>query len=717
MGNEQDEFLQELLADFRIEATEHYNTIQEGLLSLESRGSSVPDNSTIERIFRCTHSLKGAARAVNLLDIEKLCMTLESVFNSLKKGESIINPPLFDILNKAVDLLNVLISNIKKDGSYETVSSLPQIIRNLEFAQKGSVNAPKEAENISPDTADIQNVKTETEDSIYDKRDPSEKDDDSIRISSGKLNRLLRETEDFIVVKSAVDFYKNELAEISSKYDDPKLTYVFEDIVRFQKIVDRMVDDLIIGIKSTLLSPFSTILNIVPKIVRDIAKASSKDISVSIKDDYYEIDRRILEEIKDPIIHLVRNCVDHGIETKEERIKKGKPAQGKLTITVKKEASRHISLIIDDDGDGINTEKVLKSAIKHNIIDEARANKLTEKEIFSLIFKSGVSSNDMITNISGRGLGMAIVAEKVANLGGTIDVKSCRGCGTTFTITLPQSIATFRGILIIVEGRSFIIPSIFLEKALLVKSQSIKSVGGRSVIIIDGNAVGYLPMREALGIERLSSETSKNNHLNVLILSVNNNRIAFSVDEVKEEQEGIVKDLGPVLNQIKKIAGVTILANGVIVPVINVSELINEISFNSQFDYLDENEAEVVEQAKKKILVVEDSITIRTMLKTMIENGGYIVKTAVDGQDGYETLMKEEFDMLVSDVEMPRMNGFELTAKVRENGAFTDMPIVLVTGRDKPEDRKKGMEAGANAYIIKGSFEKSNLLDTIQRLI
>lgn len=717
MSNEQDEFLQELLADFRIEATEHYNTIQEGLLSLESRGSAVPDSSTIERIFRCTHSLKGAARAVNLLDIEKLCMTLESVFNSLKKGESILNPPLFDVLNKAVDVLNLLISNIKKDGSYETVSSLPHVIRNLEFAQKGSANVQKEEESISSDSADIQNAKIETEDNIYIKRDPSEKDDDTIRISSGKLNLLLRETEDFIVVKSAVEFYKNELAEISAKYNDDKLTYVFEDIIRFQKIVDRMVDDLIIGIKSTLLSPFSTILNIVPKIARDIAKASSKDISVSIKDDYYEIDRRILEEIKDPVIHLVRNCVDHGIETTEERIKKGKPAQGKLIITVKKEASRQISLIIDDDGDGINTEKVLKSAIKHNIIDEARASKLTENEIFSLIFKSGVSSNDMITNISGRGLGMAIVAEKVANLGGTIDIKSCRGCGTTFTITLPQSIATFRGILIIVEGRSFIIPSIFLEKALLVKSQYIKSIGGRNVIIIDGNAVGYLPMREALGIEKQSSEPSKNNHLNVLILSVNNNRIAFSVDEVKEEQEGIVKDLGPVLNQIKKIAGVTILANGVIVPVINVSELINEISFNSQLDYFDENETDIVEQSRKKILVVEDSITIRTMLKTMIENGGYIVKTAVDGQDGYETLMKEEFDMLVSDVEMPRMNGFELTSMVRQNGAFTDMPIVLVTGRDKPEDRKKGMEAGANAYIIKGSFEKSNLLDSIQRLI
>jgi two-component system chemotaxis sensor kinase CheA len=225
-------------------------------------------------------------------------------------------------------------------------------------------------------------------------------------------------------------------------------------------------------------------------------------------------------------------------------------------------------------------------------------------------------------------------------------------------------------------------------------------------------------MREALGVEKVKTEANSDRYLNVMILSVNNNRLAFSVDEILEEQEGIVKDLGPMLNQLKKITGVTILANGVIVPVININEIIGKISFNSHYEAGQEREAEAQqENGQKKILVVEDSITVRTMLKTIIENGGYIVKTAFDGQDGLETLLNESFDLLVTDIEMPRMNGFELTEKVRENSAFTDLPIILVTTLDKPEDKRRGLESGANAYIVKGSFEKSNLIETIRRLI
>ena len=716
MSNDQDEFLKELLADFRIEATEHYNSILEGVLLLEKNGLSTPDKSIIEKVYRCTHSLKGAARAVNLLDIEKLCMAAETIFNSLKKGESVLNPSLFDVLYKALDVLKLLLSNYDKTGGGGTNINLAQIIRHLEFVQKSSLSQAGSIENTVPELA--ASPETEPAEIIIPEKDIQEKEDDTIRISSGKLNRLLRETEDFVVVKSAIEFYKKELSQISSRYKDENLTYIYEDMVRFQNIANRMVDDLIIGIKSTLLSPFSTILNIVPKIVRDLSKESSKSISVSIKDDYYEIDRRILEEIKDPLIHLIRNCVDHGIETVKEREAKGKPSQGNLNITVRKEADRKISLIIEDDGKGIDSEKILKSAVKNGIIEESRLGKMSENEIYSLIFKSGVSSSEMITEISGRGLGMAIVAEKVSNLGGTIDVKSRKGFGSTFTITLPQTIATFRGIIIVVDGKSYMVPSIFLERAILIKPQEVKSIGGRNVITVNDTTIGYISMREALGVEKVKTETNSDRYLNVMILSVNNSRLAFSVDEILEEQEGIVKDLGPMLNQLKKITGVTILANGVIVPVININEIIGKISFNSHYEAGQEREAEAQqENGQKKILVVEDSITVRTMLKTIIENGGYIVKTAFDGQDGLETLLNESFDLLVTDIEMPRLNGFELTEKVRENSAFTDLPIILVTTLDKPEDKRRGLESGANAYIVKGSFEKSNLIETIRRLI
>jgi len=684
-------------------------------LSLEKENTEETNKQTIEKIFRETHSLKGAARAVNLLDIEKLCMCMESLFNSLKKGDAEFSAQMFDTLYSALDTLKILLANFDNEESGVKSTNLSQIISNLEYIHKSALNHFLEKTELGK-----QNVTKKTTSIIVDSPEerPLEKEVETIRIDPKKLITILNHAEEFVAFKSKLEHYKSELYSISNKLHDDSILPLIDDFTRFQRLANRMVDDLTLEIKSSLLFPFSSLLGIYPKLVRDLSKEYCKDIAITIKGDSIEIDRRILEEIKDPITHLIRNCIDHGIETPEKRKSKGKSSQGKIEIDISRESNKKITLKIFDDGAGIDKERVIQSALKNGAIDSESAKTLTERDVLSLIFNSGVSSKDFVTDISGRGLGMAIVAEKVSNLGGTIEIQSTQDKGTSFIINLPQILSTFRGILIMVGEQRFIIPSTSLEKAIRVKRGEVTTVGSKKAISYSGESLAFINMNEALGIGGERPNKHQDTFINILILTNFQKKIAFAVDDVFNEHEGIVKALGPQLLKVNKISGVTVLGNGQLAPIIDVNELIeSSIKSRTYSDISDEGSSLKDETEKKKILVAEDSITVRAMLRNFIESSGYYVKTAVDGMDAFNILQSETFDLIVSDIEMPRMNGFELTSKIRKISQYSDLPIILVTALDSVDDQRRGMEAGANAYIVKGSFKNSNLIDTIKRLI
>ena len=723
MAINQDDLLKELLEDFRIEAEEHLSSIDEGLIELEKSGED-PDQTVLERVYRETHSLKGAARAVNLPDTEKLCMLMENIMSVLKNGEGILFDSLFDVMHKSVDSLRLMLSNLKDSGKEKKLPNLTLLLKNLEFIHKEVLAKGKSGQvEINNNTLNSKKLGV-----IEDESNPSEKtpktnevpkrndaENETIRISSVKLNKILAQSEDFIAIKTTLAFYKSELAEIKSKIKDDRLEYLYGDLTRFIHVANRMIDDIIIDVKSTLLLPFSTILNIVPRIVRDLARDNGKEIEVEIKGDFYEIDKRILEDLKDPLIHLIRNCADHGIESVNERLAAGKKSTGKIWITISKDADAKLSVLINDDGGGIKIEKVVKSAIKNNIVDHERASQMSPHEKMNLIFASGVSSSDMITEISGRGLGMAIVAEKICNLGGVISVDSTEGKGTSFSIKIPQTIATFRGLLVTSCEHQFLVPSIFIEKVIGVSDGDVINSGHRASVIISGDHVGLMDLGSSLGLSDFDKSDSRIKP--ALILNSNNKRMAFKVDKIIEEIEGIVKPLGKQLKKVKKITGVTMVGNGVLIPVINVSELIEGATGGEQGGLSTNAKLSSTLDQKQRILIVEDSITVRSMLKSIVESAGYETVVAVDGVDAYSKLQEDTFDAVVTDIEMPNMNGFELTSKIKGDSRYSEIPVILVTTLESPKDMQRGMDAGANAYIVKGSFEKSNLTDTIRRLI
>jgi len=425
-----------------------------------------------------------------------------------------------------------------------------------------------------------------------------------------------------------------------------------------------------------------------------------------------------LEELKDPLIHLIRNCIDHGIETTNERLRKRKPPKGKIELKILQNIDRKIELHLSDDGSGLDKNKIIQAALKSGILSPAEIEKLTDKEVYALIFKSGISTSPIITTVSGRGLGMSIVAEKVAKLGGSIDFESQKDVGTEFILSLPQTITTFRGILVKTSEQQFIIPSYVFERVIRVKNTEISTVESRKSIRYNNETLAISFLSDVLKIPSAKKRNLSEDYFQTIILCFSQKKMAFVVDEIVGEHEGLVKDLGLQLSRVTNISGATILGSGRVVPILNPSELMDSVTqANSSLDYAYKTPGKSEDVIQKRILVAEDSITVRTLLRNFIESAGYFVKTTVDGMEAFEVIQHDSFDLIVSDVEMPRMNGFELTAKIRENSDHANLPVILVTALETAEDKQRGMEVGANAYITKSNFEKSNLIDTIQRLL
>lgn len=762
----EDDFYRHLVSVFRGEASEHIRTISSGLIELERKPEERREKEIIELIYREAHSLKGASRAVNLTSIEAICQSVEAVLSSLKHGEIAASAQMYDILHKAVDTISAILAS-SKDEAPDASALLHQIddliiktkpqVKNVQRqgrasqawtpSEAASEKAPKQAAERAaevkpqgaPQPAGEKPVMSET-----------------VRVSVAKLDSLLLLTEEMLSAKisagqhvahireirdkltewerewakvhpgagyrgrasGAVQERLHEFLEWSSDYVKSlkhRLKDVAEASETSHKVVSGMVDHLIYDMKKTLMFQFSALLDMFPKLVRDLSRAQSKDIEIAVTGGDIEIDRRILEEMKDPLIHMVRNSIDHGIESPEARRQKGKPAQGKITIAVSHADTNKVEIIVSDDGSGINIEKVKASAVEKGVITEKEAREMSEQDAISLIFMSEVSTSPIITDISGRGLGLAILQEKVAKLGGSLTVNAGLHTGASFRILIPLTKATFRGVMARVSDHLFVIPSASVESVARIKEDDVRTIENRETIMLEARAVSLVRLKDILGIQS-KEEGQGSDFMHIIVLSSDGKIIGVCVDEILEEIEILVKDLGRQLSRVRNISGATVLGTGRVVPILNPSDLMKS-ALKAGGAPLAAAMPKQEGKKKKSVLIAEDSITSRMLLKNILETAGYEVKTSVDGVDAFAALRTGEYDLVVSDVEMPRMNGFELTAMIRGNKKLAGIPVILVTGLESSEDREKGIDAGANAYIVKSSFDQSNLLEVIRRLV
>jgi two-component system chemotaxis sensor kinase CheA len=544
---------------------------------------------------------------------------------------------------------------------------------------------------------------------------------ETVRISAARLGSIFLRAEELLSVKQAMARCAADLRELQAltakagsfkqKLESMATVAALESLHAGER-----VDSLLTEIRTALMLPFSTLLELFPRMVRDLAAEEGKEVTWEVRGEDAHIDRRVMEEIKDPLIHIVRNSISHGIETPGEREKRGKPRTGTVSLQVERVDNDKVELTLSDDGAGVDLVQVKTAAVAKGFLTDLDAAALNDRDALRLIYLSGLSTSPMITDISGRGLGLVIAREKIEAVGGQLSVESKPGTGTIFRIQIPLSLATFRGVLVRSRGQTFVIPTANVDQVFRVDRSMVVLVENRQSIPIGGQAVSLVNLGDVLGLKTVPQEAGGEESWPVIVLLVLGTRIAFGIDEVLGEQEVLVKTLGKQLARLRNISGATVLAAGDVVPILNPSDLLKSVSLAAA-SAPGEDGPESKEATTRKILVAEDSVTSRMLLKSILESAGFQVTTAVDGVEAFASLRVDEFDLLVSDIDMPRMNGFALCEKVRGFAKTADLPIVLVTSLGSREDREKGIDAGANAYIAKSSFDRSNLLEVVKRLI
>ncbi len=748
------DFHQRLLATFRVEAKEHLTALSTALIELENTPGAKHDE-LFELIFREAHSLKGAARAVNMTGIESLSHALEGVFAACRLQAGVPAPAVFDLLHRAIDEIDTQLLTMEP-GDKSAKLRTKELVASLNEAVE---SAP--ASGAPP----VPPVPEHGESPALEKFAGS----GTVRIPTARLDSLLHQGQEMLTAKlallqraaelgaigTALASWENEwkkvrpaVRRLRKVQQAPGAAFTDADAAQLGKLLtfsdwghaavkdleyrvhalakalahdryslDGMVDTLLDDVKEVLMLPCATVLEVLPKMVRELARDRGKEAQLVIAGESVEIDKRILEEMKDPLIHLVRNCVDHGIERPVERQRLNKPERGTVSVAVSLRDANRVEILVADDGAGIDTVRVAQTVARQGMIAPDEAGRLDRERLLDLVFASGVSTAPLITDISGRGIGLAIVREKVERLGGTVTVTTEPERGTAFRMLLPLTLSTYRGMLVEVRGQTFIIPTASVERVARVPRAGIRTVENRETVEADGMPLSFVWLADVLQLSRREKGGDDAGTIPLFVIGSGVSRIAFGVDAILAEQEILVKGLGPQLSRVRNVAGATVLGNGRVATILHPGDLVKSAVRGAGVPSGVPHPEEHEDIPRKTVLIVEDSVTSRTLLKNILETAGYRTSTAMDGVDALTRLRTEQIDLVVSDVDMPRMNGFELTARIRGSREFAGLPLVLVTSLDSREDRERGVEVGANAYIVKSSFDQSNLLDVLKRLI
>lgn len=508
--------------------------------------------------------------------------------------------------------------------------------------------------------------------------------------------------------------------------------------LRFGAAADELRRNML-GIR---MLPLDTIFARFARPIRDLAYECGKEVKLVVVGGAIEVDKRILEQISDPLIHMLRNAIDHGLEKPDERVQAGKSPEGVLRLTALQKGS-HVLIQVIDDGRGIDPQNLREIAIKKGYMDAATANSLSDEAALDLIYRAGFSTRTQADEVSGRGVGMDVVQQHIKRLNGRILVQSVQGQGTTFSMEIPLTLATVDALIVRSAGQLFAMPSVMVAGTLRSSREGLQSVEGHPVMRLRGQLVPVVKMSDVLAIanpapsedEADQTPAEDQDYFSAVLLSAGTGAgptqeaserfICFEVDALVDEREVVVKGLGSFLDKVPNIAGVTVLGADGLALILDVFGLIQSarlgssgaISYTPKYSAPSSDSATLLARKVQRILVVDDSLATRELERSILETAGFKVDTARDGLEALKMCRERKPDLVLSDVEMPNMDGFRLTASIRQDERLNSLPVIIVSSRDSEEDRRKGLEAGAQAYIVKGQFEQNKLLETISRLI
>lgn len=731
------ELLKQLIATFQCELDDGIVELTNGLVELEKCGSDHAAKSVlIEKVFRTAHNLKGASRGLGINNVGNITHSIETIFSSFKAADAVIPKAVIDVCLEAVDKMKSAMQSFIDESPLNfdiddlllrmnsctdpasnhqkkiTVkSAMPEQPLKSESSSGDSIRVPlKIVDRLSELSEEIQSSKIQLDDHTHQAKSISNLMSEFIS-SWQDINESLSmrfDRSDNYNLKKSLNRANDDLTAITTIVN--KMSHGMSSQANDYSRLSRAVHDEVAILR---LVPANNFLGMLPRSIRDLANSLNKNVSLEVSGGEVYIDKYVLEGLKDPINHILRNAIDHGIESPELRIKSGKPEAGKISIKVH-DAGSKVYFEISDDGGGLDYERIKQKALSLGIEQSSSINSLSNDELQQFIFESGFSTKNEVSTISGRGVGMDVVKKNVQALKGSITIQSETGKGTTFIICVPLSLSSERGLIVRCDDQIFVLPTAYIERVNAVSMKDVVSVEGCHAIVLHGHPVLLKPLASVLGFDQ--GAVIRDN-FSAVILKVSERLIALSVDQIIGEREIVIKPIQEPLANISCVSGATLLDRNKIAIVLNPIELI-DISLHATVGYHPADAASAKPASDSiRILVVDDSITTRTLEKNILESKKYLVTTAVNGQEAWDILQKQSFTLMITDINMPVMDGFELTDRVKKSEKLASMPVIIVTSLGSDAEKSRGIEVGADAYIVKNEFESGVLLQTIEQLV
>lgn len=765
MFKELDENLQqELIAAFRLELAEKIQVISDSLIMLEKVLEKNHQIEVLDTLFRAAHSIKGAARGVGLDVVAELSHKLESLFSILKNSENTPSPEVVDAALGTLDFMGEALEKFIQDqplsqskaltlserlthltqpiSPKKAISTVQPSVSITSFADKKKSGSrrwrpPPPTEVIPSPTPSIHTDPKSKPPLELDQKQGLSSDLESIHISVDKLERLGSWIEEIHVNLSDMDAPLRKTAVMTSKIEllnhwltsqknlpsqlsdgVGDLHILCEDLHKDWKNATRKLLLLTQGLRSDVrqlrLVKVSNLTKPLVRMVRDLSRELGKKTSFTLSGDTFEVDRAVLGIVKDPLMHLVRNAVDHGLESPEERRSRGKKEEGSIDIQIQR-TGNGITLTIEDDGMGIDLKTIADTALTKKIVTQEELESMDQDQILDLIFRPGFTSRKRVTSVSGRGVGLDVVKTNIMAIQGRVGVKTRIGVGTTFTLELPLVLATERGFFVRVAGSLMVIPTKHVDRVLMLKPDQIIRVENSDAILVDGKPIPVTRLSDSLGLT--ASTTTKHQSMPTLVISNAWQSVACLVDDVVEEREILIKKWQPPLYSVPTIKGAVVTGTDQVVLVLDHDGLINSALQQGNGMIFGEDQEILSTQKPFNILVVDDSITTRTLEKNILEGAGFLVQVAMNGAEAMDALKEQMFDLVVTDVQMPIMDGFELTERIKMSELYREIPVIIVSSLGSEGDKQRGIQVGADAYIVKSQFETQALLDVVDQLL
>jgi len=701
-------------------------------------GISIEDD--LATLLRALHTLKGLSRMLEFRRIEELTHALESVFISLKEQRIGMSDNAVKLVLAALGLIRTglgIVQRTKDDviDIAEYVKKLVSLAANEEFtlpddlssdSSHGIVDFHKMAETPEHKQTPVSGT------DVPAVKQQKEAKSDSIRLSLEKINGIIKSIASLqsleVAAKSlslestALNILVKEFSE-KLKANSPAMAVNFRKVERLSKKINsalrnysldagnhiRNAYDTVISLRTL---PLSTILDNYQRYVFQLAGEMGKKVQLVIEGKENEIDKNIIESLSEVFMHMVRNAVDHGLETPEERLTAGKSETGKVAIVCSRE-SHIMKIIISDDGRGIDHEKIRQKAVREGLVSESAAASLSREDLTNFIFQSGFSTSSSAGCVSGRGVGMDVVRESIEGMKGSIVVDSVYGKGTAFTVMVPLSIAALMGFPVVAGGMKFIIPATFVETVMLLNNNEITTVVDRPEMTYNGRLIKLYYLSRILQIKTDAAVPS--DFFFVVIIRAYDDIAAIAVDDITSMKSVILKTMPGFIKNMPVFSGIVLNEYYEMVSVLHIPTVLKMAKRIKTIDLKKHNVE--FERLRKSILVVDDSRSTREIERDILSAEGYLVDTAADGAEALKYAKNKRYDLVCTDINMPVMNGFMLIENIRKNKELSQIPVIVISSRESEEDQKHAAMLGASRYIVKNSFNNRDLLEAVRGLI